>query len=285
MYLITNQSKYPFQTSTYNNVSIKSLYEFGELSFVGESNVTESYKDISSTNLFSFDIGRGNSSTNMHSSSSTYENRLSDPISILRESSTNYRHEFYDEKDLLEKLEPKYLNISIKAEFSSNNLSDSCKIAVCLTNLRVITVPFECIDLDASIELISSQYIFMTETAANNSITCNYELIDCSKELKDNFTIIKNQEYIQSIYSNSFSYGDYGLPTEFEKVSKNKKYSLELTEEGNLVFKYRNKKIWDNKMGFFKESDYEIRIRINEKGHLIEGNLDKKIHNIKFSLF
>jgi hypothetical protein len=270
-YLVTNQSSYPFKTSIHHNVSINILYE--SYKSPEEPNWTDS--QTPSSNLFSFGIGRGNVRTNIYSSSAAYENRLSDHISVLKESSIKYIDQFDNEKYFLEKL--KHLNISIDSELLNlTNSSESCTIAVCSTSIRVITVPFKCFGGDAfSTESAVSQYTVIAGNSINNTVNCNFEVEnECSKGLKKNLRIIKNKEHVFTNFSNSLSYGEHGLPVVFKKISNNQKYSLELTEDGNLILKYRNKRIWDNKMGFFIEPDYEVRIRINEKGHLIEGKFN-----------
>ena len=260
-YSVTNLSKYPFITNIYYNASIKKLYDADGLDSL--PNIEES--DL--INEFKFGIGRGNFHTNSYISSSTYENRLTDNIYVLKELTVNGLDELNDETSLSNKLAASvnFYNLSFNTDFIQ-----SCKMINCSSSIRVISVPYECTNIDNSRESVSAQYI-ISDKQLDEASLCDHELIDCKNVLEKNLFRNNNKEYIQSDFANTLAYGEFGLPSRFEKLSNNKKYSLQLLDEGNLVFKYRNKKIWENRMGLFKEPYYKIRIRINEKGHLVEG--------------
>ena len=76
---------------------------------------------------------------------------------------------------------------------------------------------------------------------------------------------------MQAVRPKIGSYIEYG--DEFEKgvtilTSNNLKYKLIQFNNGNLAIMRNKKIIWQNEMFFF--TDYKVRVRINEKGHLIQ---------------
>ena len=151
----------------------------------------------------------------------------------------------------------KYFTVRINEEFSREVEPNSCKLAVCLPHVQVIPIPCYNSTLD-------HYYVEFIMLGGNSTDICKYELINCSENV--HLKEFPNTHEKES--SNTFKFGEYGEPVLFDKISENRKFSLQLTEEGVLILKRRNKRVWDNRMGFFK--GYKIRVRINEKGHLIE---------------
>ncbi len=141
----------------------------------------------------------------------------------------------------------------------------ACKLAVCLHFVVAVAVPFDCIANDSTHDIIHVDYIFI-DRVDNKTIQCVHTLINCNERNNLNLFIIDNLEFRNSTRNNSIEYGD---TESFDLVSKNERFTLKLNSDGNLVVKRHDVVIWENGMGFFDES-YEIRIRINEKGHLVE---------------
>jgi hypothetical protein len=66
-------------------------------------------------------------------------------------------------------------------------------------------------------------------------------------------------------------YGQYLYKNE-QRTSENKKFKLKLQNNGNLALYHHRILIWQNHMVFFKYHD--VRVRINEKGHLVQEALN-----------
>jgi hypothetical protein len=107
----------------------------------------------------------------------------------------------------------------------------------------------------------------------NNQSFCTVDLLDCNdlnnfksmfKPLNEEYILATKQNMLESGEIVSYKDTDNGIM----KMSNNRKVVLKLEENGNLVLFQHQTKIWENGMGFFK--DYPKRIRINEKGHLIQ---------------
>ena len=156
----------------------------------------------------------------------------------------------------------------------------SCKIAVCLPFVKAIPIPFECIRDETSKEdplaTFYADYIYDIEKTTNG-IRCTNSIIDCSERWNPRFFKLDNFELENAEPTNTLYWGEVlNNPRYF--ISKNGMYILEIDPNGELTVKQGEQKIWSNNMGIFntetkstnnKKSEL-IRVRINEKGHLIE---------------
>ena len=157
----------------------------------------------------------------------------------------------------------------------------ACKMAVCLPFVKAVPIPFECIK-DENIKDDKNQkptfyadYIFDFEKTESGKISCATSLIDCSERSNPHIFQLDNFELENADSQNSLKWGKI-LTTRHKLVSKNNDYKFELLKNGELTLTQGRHKIWSNQMGIFiKETKQtkninNIRVRINEKGHLIE---------------
>ena len=271
---------------------------------VGNSKTKSNSNSESSSHTIG--IGRSKASTSSLSSSSTQDNRVSDAISVGRERATSNVISKSNSKSNTETLSDSYRiddsyqssdETSIGSTFSDNiensksttktqsreithttSLANditfpippgTCKIAVCLPFVKAIAIPFLCInEKDGSNELIYVDYM-VVEPVTNKSVTCTYRMIDCELRHSQDLFIIDNKEFKNAFDENSMDFGE-SRHTGLILVSENDKFSLILNKDGNLQIKQYGLVVWDNGMGLFKGSNYTFRLRINEKGHLVE---------------
>ena len=105
----------------------------------------------------------------------------------------------------------------------------------------------------------------MIDTTASN-IMCAHTLINCKERDNAGIFIDHNSE-ITNPPDVRLEYGQH-KETGVIAVSKNEKYKLILQYDGSLAILLHDKIVWENGMDFFE--DYYARVRINEKGHLVE---------------
>ena len=103
----------------------------------------------------------------------------------------------------------------------------------------------------------------------SENLTCSYSVIDCEDRNNNNQFEIDNKEFKTASIDNSLEYGDIVKPGYLKLKSKNGKFTLELFSDGLLRLKKLDIDLWTNEMALL--ADFKnIRLRINEKGHLVE---------------
>ena len=156
-----------------------------------------------------------------------------------------------------------------------------CKILVCFLFVVSAAVPYDCIDENKELKRVHTEMMLIdSSTMLEGNLTCAQSLIDCQDKKKANIFLNYNTEFIQALReANSFVHFDYGMEfysnTSHDLVvmtSDNSWFQLVLFADGNLAVMRHQKVMWQTEMSFF--ADYTTRIRINEKGHLIQESRD-----------
>lgn len=263
-----------------------------------------SSKSESTSNTFSLTKGSTSSITSSFSDSSSEDNRVSDSISVTRDASrgltkstsdsksdttsesNSYRiddsYTSSEETSISGTLSNDESKSKTKSEEKSRSTSytftvnqdtefggiapGSCKTAICLPFVKSVVIPYECVSDSGEHDLIPVEYMFIESNQANRA-QCVFTLIDCNMRYENVF-INDRREYQSADKSNSLEYGQI-VEKGFSIKSNNEKFNLELLNDGNLVLKQFDKIVWENGMGFFEKYKH-LRLRINEKGHLIE---------------
>jgi len=145
-------------------------------------------------------------------------------------------------------------------------------------------VPYQCFNsdtesddkgLEENKEAIYPVQMFMVDTShyQKGNMSCALTLIPCEDKDKPNIFISTDDEYNKADQNPEEEVLKYGQEKSDKDgdilVSKSKTFRLVLREDGNLVIMRHSKPIWENQMNYFKPNQ-EKRIRINEKGHLVE---------------
>jgi len=135
-------------------------------------------------------------------------------------------------------------------------------------------VPYECIGEDDE-----THDIVHTEVMAINpnfDSKCSFVLVDCKEKNNPGFFINDNTEIQYPNEESIIEYGEHIYKDSNDNIeilkSKNSRYKLILKNDGNLVIKLHSQVIWENKMNYFV--DHPVRLRINEKGHLVKEAKD-----------
>ena len=120
-----------------------------------------------------------------------------------------------------------------------------------------------------------ADYLFDYELSPTGKVRCANSLIDCSERLNPHLFQLDNDELENSNIQNSLKWGQI-LTAGNQLISKTNMYILKLNLNGALTLTQGQTKIWSNEMGIFinetKQTEHinNIRVRINEKGHLVE---------------
>ena len=149
-----------------------------------------------------------------------------------------------------------------------------------MPSITNVVVPFECYQ-DQKAELVIVNHLFVNKKSREQP---TISLIDCNMQENAVSTFkISNMAFLNANLNNSLEYGQIGVPNKFQLTSDNLKFSLSLSANGNLELRQHDLLIWQNEMGFFANNSH-IRLRINEKGHLIEevqGLFSKTVPNYR----
>lgn len=134
-------------------------------------------------------------------------------------------------------------------------------------------IPYKCFDENNKLKTVHSEILKLDYESLNGNLTCAQSLIDCEEKDKGDLFINNNMEFIYKSDESYFSFGD-----EFEKpenstrkrilTSSDSAFKLVLFSDGNLAIMRSQVIVWQNEMNYF--NGYKTRIRLNEKGHLIQ---------------
>ena len=184
--------------------------------------------------------------------------------------------------------------VTVSHEVSFSIAPGACKLAVCYPYVVAVALPFECIGEEEELEdddgdeedelearqkrrrhdIIYANYMSIDRRAQPSSnLTCSYSLIDCDQ--RDNYAhlfVPDNGEFKRANEDNSFEYGERAGRDTLLARSTNNKFTLRLLANGALELRQHNTLVWSNGMGFFADAARfeQVRLRINEKGHLVE---------------
>ena len=210
---------------------------------------------------FSYNINDGFSSNNETSISNNFNQE--DSISIS--SNTEKRSE-------------KSYTMSVSANQVYYIRPGECKILVCFPFVISAAIPYECIDESDNGEfkkVHTEMMLIDNSTTLDGNLTCAQSLIDCKNKNKANFFINNNMNFLMPDLTDSYSRLEFGKEiysnTQNDSVimiSNSMRFQLVLFKEGNLAIKRYRETLWQSEMNFFNDS--KTRIRINEKGHLIQ---------------
>jgi len=152
-----------------------------------------------------------------------------------------------------------------------------CKILVCYPFVVSAAVPYECIEENGELKRVHTEMMFIdNSTLLDGKLTCTQSLINCEDKNKGNIFLINDMELVQALRNTeSNAKLEYGMRFESNisrdlilMVSDNTWYQLVLLSDGNLAVKRYDEIMWETAMNFF--TNFTTRIRINEKGHLIQ---------------
>jgi hypothetical protein len=272
-----------------------------------KSNSKTNSESNSKTDTFIISNGKSNAETESYSSSSSEENRASDSISysiaianslVKGKSKSNSSSEGtstgYNINDNYQATNETSIGNNIneeKTEIISTNIDNStsfsktlsvsssqayhvkpgeCKILVCMPFVISAAVPYKCIGNNKELyEMYTEIMLFDNST----EIECVQSLIDCMNKNQMNTFMNTNIEFVNTKNPNYWnSRLDFGRNVEAVEddliiiKSSNSFYQFVQNSNGNLEIRNFEKIIWQNEMNYFNKS----RIRINEKGHLIQ---------------
>ncbi len=265
---------------------------------------TES-ESLGSSELFEFNNGKSNS----HSSSSSEENTAVDMISFAlgnlnrnsklkslqnetpeSKGSTyaisedyNFKEENAEQSSVtIEKSNENTFNVSAnQANRGFIVRPGDCKILVCYPFVFSVVVPYDCISENGLIERVNTDIMLIDSTTMlKGNLTCAQSLINCEDKDKGNIFLNNKVELNLALKNvSSTTHFDYGKDFYSNKdknvvlaISDNLNYQFVLLSDGNLVIKLNKITVWQTQMTFF--SNFTTRIRINEKGHLIQESQD-----------
>lgn len=156
-----------------------------------------------------------------------------------------------------------------------------CKILVCYPFVVSAVVPYDCIDDSGELKRVNTEMMFIdNSTLLEGKLTCTQSLINCEEKNNGNIFLINDMELVHALRNTKSNANiEYGMKFESElnqdlilMVSENLHYRLVLLSDGNLVIKRYQEIMWQTEMNFF--TNFTTRIRINEKGHLIQETKD-----------
>lgn len=296
-----SQTQSQSQSSNWAN-SQESNWNNGYSNTVGKSRTAS--LSLSNANTFSASLGRSNAQTQSFSGSATKDNRVSDSISVTREAartktrtqsnsqsntqtdSNSYRiddsYTSTDETSIAKAINDEnststnFGNETSHSETITTTLGQditypvapgTCKIPVCFPFVKAVAIPFECLDLNGASNIVNVDY--MIPDAIDDQVPCTFGLIDCEDRDKAGIFLVDSVEFKTSTLYNSIEYGSVISGQNLLLLSQNERYSLFFDIKGNLVLKLLDTIVWENSMGFF-DNITQLRLRINEKGHLVQ---------------
>jgi len=261
-------------TYTINNGKSNSDSESYSNSASEENRATDS---ISYSLALSNSLVKGKSKQNSSSEATSTGYNINDNYQATNE--TSITNNINEEKSFVENINiEKSEAISRTVSFSSSQTyhikSGECKILVCMPFVISAAVPYKCIGNNSN-ELYE-MYTEIMLIDNSTKIECVQSLIDCIDKNQINTFININMEFVHTTnpdYWNSRL--DYGKIVEALRnedsimiKSANSFYQLVHKSDGNLEIRNFEKIIWQNEMNNY--SFNKSRIRINEKGHLIQ---------------
>jgi hypothetical protein len=267
-------------------------------------------KTLGQTDSFSISNGKSNSGTDSYSSSSSEENRATDSISYSlslansinkgkskqnssseetsavynindnyqASNETSIANQINEEKSFIESINrEKSESASQSLTVSSNQIyhvrPGECKILVCLPFVISAAVPYTCIGDDQELYEMHTEIMFIDNST---KIECVQSLINCMDKNQINTFINTNMEFVHTTnptyWLSRLVFGLIMDSLEDDDLimlnSSNSFYQFVYYRDGNVAIKNFEKIIWQNEMNnnYFNKS----RIRINEKGHLIQ---------------
>lgn len=304
----TQQSGQSRESTTSSNLRVDDNWSNSYMDSKSSSKGTQDSKTQSKS--VSINKGAANGKAYIHGSASSEENRKVDSISITKEAGRSLSEKKSNEKSINQaKSKSLRIDDSFESSketsitetlvdqrgITRTNLSTftrstartvtigqttkffvpggECRVAVSMPLVKSIAIPYECVSYDKNnqriVELAHVEYMIV---GSKDSIY-TYSAIDChAKDQKYYFKPI-NRELENANELNSIVFGEpknYGTNGELI-TSHDGKYKLVFQKDGNLVIKEGNRQVWANDMGYFKPTiEYPMRLRINEKGHLVQ---------------
>ncbi len=199
---------------------------------------------------------------------------------------TNIAHNLNEENTeqssaTIEKSNQTTFTVSVSANQGFTVKPGECKILVCYPFVFSVAVPYDCISENGLIERVNTDIMLIDSTTMlKGNLTCAQSLINCEDKDKGNIFLNNKVELNLALKNvSSTTHFDYGEDFYSNKdknvvlaISDNLNYQFVLLSDGNLVIKLNKITVWQTQMTFF--SNFTTRIRINEKGHLIQESQD-----------
>ena len=181
----------------------------------------------------------------------------------------------------IEKSNQTTFTVSVSANQGFSVKPGECKILVCYPFVISAAIPYNCIEESGEIERIHSEIILIdSSTILKGNLSCAQSLINCEDKDKGNIFLNNKMELNKALKNvESRAHFDFGKEFVSDKdkdivimISENSLFRLVFLSNGELIIKRHQNIVWRSEMKFF--SNYSTKIRINEKGHLIQESKD-----------